>query len=199
MLRRSTFVVAVLAAFCVHSAEAKRAWIVVPGFRYVLVDEASIRYQRPPLPARDQHTLRPPDTIADIKIDGRIYPDQKFWCLGAHVEFGDMRAGWLFLAWPPNPYPTSTRFPREAMDAVEHVVCGQSAPITELPERERRSLFLGEENADALFAVLERGSLSSSIQTRWPSRRLATERFGATRHVVNCDSTATRVCRSNVG
>lgn len=107
-----------------QAVEAKRLWRVVPAFKYISVDEASIHRQRPPLPRRDDHHLRPWDTTADIKVDGQTFPDQKFWCIPRDkVKFGSPGANWLFTVWPPKTEPGEGRFPKAAMDAVEHVVC----------------------------------------------------------------------------
>jgi hypothetical protein len=116
-------VVLMLGAFCVQVVEAKRQWHAVPGFRYIVVDEASIHRARPPPPARPLH-LRPPDTTVDIKIDGRTYPKQEFWCVPrGQVQFNSLGTSWVLIAWPPNPYPRDGRVTKAAMDAVEQVVC----------------------------------------------------------------------------
>lgn len=107
-----------------QTVEAKRLWRAVPGFKYIFVDEASIHRQRPPLPRRDEYHLRPWDTTADIKVDGQTYPDQMFWCVPrGQVQFGPLGADWAFTVWPPRTEPGKGRFPKTAMDAVEHVVC----------------------------------------------------------------------------
>lgn len=111
-------------AFFSQAIEAKRAWLVVPGFKYIFVDEASIHRDRPPRPPGDDIHLRPRDTTADIKIDGRTYPAQKFWCVPfGQVQFGPLGAGWPFTVLPPKIEPKEGRFPKAAMDAVERVVC----------------------------------------------------------------------------
>jgi hypothetical protein len=112
-----------------QTVEAKRLWRAVPGFKYIFVDEASIHRQRPPLPRRDDYHLRPWDTTADIKVDGQTYPDQAFWCVPrGQVQFGPLGADWAFTVWPPKTEPRKGRFPKNAMDAVEHVVCVDLEP-----------------------------------------------------------------------
>jgi len=122
-VRVASLLVLMVGLLCVQVAEAKRLWHAVPGFRYILVDEASIHRDRPPPPARPLH-LRPPDTTVDIKIDGRTYPKQEFWCVpGGQVQFNSWGTSWVLIAWPPNPYPRDGRVTKAAMDAVEQVVC----------------------------------------------------------------------------
>ena len=123
-MKKSALLVLMAIALFWQTVEAKRLWRSVPGFKYIFVDEASIHRQRPPLPPRDDHHLRPWDTTADIKVDGQTYPDQQFWCVPrGQVQFGRLGADWLFTVWPPKTEPGKGRFPKAAMDAVEHVVC----------------------------------------------------------------------------
>jgi hypothetical protein len=123
-LKKSALLVLMAVVLFWQTAEAKRLWRPVPGFKYIFVDEASIHRQRPPLPARDDQHLRSWDTTADIKIDGQTYPEQQFWCVPrGKVQFGPLGADWLFTVWPPKTEPGKGRFPKTAMDAVEHVVC----------------------------------------------------------------------------
>lgn len=122
-LRITNLLVLMVGALCAQVAEAKRLWHAVPGFKHILVDEASIRRDRPPPPARPLH-LRPADTRVDVKIDGRTYPDQSFWCVPrGQVQFNSWGTLWVLEAWPPVPYPREGRVTKAAMDAVEHVVC----------------------------------------------------------------------------
>jgi hypothetical protein len=121
--RIANLLVLIVGALCAQVVEAKRLWHAVPGFKYILVDEASIHRDRPPPPARPLH-LRPPDTTVDIKIDGRTYPKQDFWCAPrTQVKFNSWGTFWVLEAWPPNSYPREGRVTKAAMDAVEHVVC----------------------------------------------------------------------------
>lgn len=122
-LRAANLLTLTVGALCAQFADAERPWEAVPGFKYILVDQGSIRRERPPPPARPLH-LRPPDTTVDIKIDGRIYPKQEFWCVPRReVKFNSWGTYWVLMAWPPNPYPRDGRVTKAAMDAVEHVVC----------------------------------------------------------------------------
>lgn len=123
-MKISALLVLLAIALFSQTVEAKRLWRAVPGFKYIFVDEASIHRQRPPLPSRDDQHLRPWDTTVDIKVDGQTYPDQQFWCVPRDkVQFGPLAANWLFTVWPPKTEPRKGRFPKSAMDAVEHVVC----------------------------------------------------------------------------
>jgi hypothetical protein len=128
-LKKSALPVLMVIALFSQTLEAKRLWRTVPGFKYIFVDEASIHRQRPPLPPRDDHHLRPWDTTVDIKVDGQTYPDQQFWCVPrGKVQFGPLGADWLFTVWPPKTEPRKGRFQKTAMDAVEHVVCVDLEP-----------------------------------------------------------------------
>jgi hypothetical protein len=112
-----------VAALCVQVAEPNRLRHPVPGFKYILVDEASLHRDRPPEPARPLH-LRPQDTSVDIKIDGRIYSKEDFWCVPRNqVQFNSGRTSCVLEAWPPNPYPRERKITNAAMEAVEHLVC----------------------------------------------------------------------------
>jgi hypothetical protein len=122
-LKKSALLVLLAIALVWQTVEAKRLWRAVPGFKYIFVDEASIHRQRPPLPARDDRHLRPWDTTAD-KVDGQTYLDQQFWCVPrGRVKSGPLGADWLFTVWPAKTEPGKGRFPKGAMDAVEHIVC----------------------------------------------------------------------------
>jgi hypothetical protein len=122
-LRVANHLVLMVGVLCAQVVEAKHLWHAVPGFKFILLDEASIHRERPPLPARPLH-LRPPDTSVDIKIDGRVDPKQDFWCVPRRqVQFNSWGAFWVLEAWPPDPYPRDGRITKAAMDAVEHTVC----------------------------------------------------------------------------
>jgi hypothetical protein len=121
--RVASHLVLMVGALCAQVVEGKHLWHAVPSFKYILIDEASIHRERPPPPARPLH-LRPPDTSVDIKIDGRVYPKQDFWCVPrGQVQFNSWGTSWMLEAWPPNPYPRDGRVTKAAMDAIEHVVC----------------------------------------------------------------------------
>jgi hypothetical protein len=122
-LRAVNFLAVTVAALGAQVAEAQQLWHAVPGFEYILVDQASMHRERPPPPARPLH-LRPPDTTVDIKIDGQIYPKQDFWCVPrGEVQFNSWGTSWALIVWPPNTYPRDGRVTKAAMDAVEQVVC----------------------------------------------------------------------------
>ena len=65
----------------------------------------------------------PWDTTADIKVDSRILINSFGAFPAARCNFGlSVRIGY-FTVWPPKTEPGKGRFPKIALDAVEHVVC----------------------------------------------------------------------------
>jgi len=94
---------ALVVAAHAQPADAKPIWKAVPGHKGVFVDIRSIvhvdtsqlDYRRCVTGGRGPlHPCLPsPDTKADIKVDGAISKDTRFYCAKTGVEVGDMHFG----------------------------------------------------------------------------------------------------------
>jgi hypothetical protein len=112
----------VFVAACVTAAlaaETSRHWKAVPGHDGVFVDLASIKTidlsrWRP----RPAHHMRPPETEADVMVNGQILEHERFWCHLPGMVVGDTSFGECDPNAPPEPCKTSGTYPTMAVMVV---------------------------------------------------------------------------------